>query len=63
MPVSKPWYLSRTILINILMALAVIVGQFNPAAAEFIKTYAAEGSVAWTIINVILRFVTKSEIA
>lgn len=59
---SKPWYLSKMILVNILMGVAMIVGAFQPSVAEFIKTYFAEAGSAWAIVNVVLRIVTKKEI-
>jgi hypothetical protein len=60
---TKSWYLSRTILVNILMGVAMIVGVFQPAAGEFIKAHFAEAGSAWAIVNVILRLITKKEIA
>lgn len=60
---AKPWYLSKTILVQILMGLAMIVGVFSPSAGEFIKSYFGEIGSAWAIINVILRVITKKEIA
>lgn len=59
---SKPFYLSKTILVNILMGLAMILASFSPAASEFIKNYFAEAGTAWALINVVLRLVTKNKV-
>lgn len=59
----KPWYLSKTILAQLVAALAIIAGVFYPPAAEFIKQYFAEAGMGWAILNIILRVITKKEIA
>lgn len=56
-PVVKPWYSSKVILVNILMAVAMAMIQF-PALAPvgaFIKEYFAELGVGWAVLNMILR--------
>lgn len=60
---TKPWYSSKTILVNIVMGVALIVAQFNPSAAAFIKDYLGEAGAAWAVINVILRLVTKDKVS
>lgn len=60
---GKPWYLSKTILVNILMGIAMIVAVFSPTASEFIKNYFAEAGSAWALINVVLRVVSKDKIS
>lgn len=62
MEAKKPWYLSKTILMNILMGLAMIVGVFYAPAGEFIKTYFSEMGMGWAFVNVILRVITNKEI-
>lgn len=59
---AKPWYLSKTILVQILMGLAMIMAVFVPAAADFIKQYFAEAGSAWALINIVLRLVTKDKV-
>lgn len=59
----KPWYLSKTILVNIVMAIALVVAQFQPQAAEVIKEYLGEAGTAWAIINIILRVVSKDKVS
>ena len=59
---AKPWYLSKTILVNILMSVAVIIGQFNPSTAAFIQEHFSATGAAWALVNVILRLLTKQEI-
>lgn len=58
----KPWYLSKTILVNIFMAVAMIIAQFKPETAEVVKHYLGEAGVAWAVINIVLRIVTKDKI-
>jgi hypothetical protein len=59
---GKKWYLSKTILLNLIMGLAMIVGVFLPEVGDFIKTHFAEAGGAWALINVVLRIVTKEEL-
>jgi hypothetical protein len=59
---NKPWYLSKTIMVNVLMGVAMIVAQFSPSAADFIKVYFAEAGSAWALVNIALRLITKKEI-
>lgn len=63
MPVAKPWYLSKTILMNIFMGLAMVIGAFVPAASDFIKSYFAEAGMGWAILNIFMRLITKQEIS
>jgi hypothetical protein len=58
----KPWYLSKMILVNIVMGIAMILGAFKPEFASFIKEYFAEAGSAWALINVVLRVVSKDKI-
>jgi len=59
----KPWYLSKTILVNIFMGLAMIIGSFKPSVADFIKVYFAEAGTAWAFINIILRAISKDKLS
>lgn len=58
----KKWYLSKTILVNVLMGLAMIVAVFSPSVSDFIKQYFAEAGTGWALVNIILRVITKEEI-
>ena len=60
---SKPWYLSKSILINMLMGVAMIVASFSPSAAAFIQEHFAASGGAWALVNVVLRLITKKEIS
>lgn len=60
---AKPWYLSKTILVQLLGALAIIAGLFSPSIGDFIKNNFSEVGAAWAIINVILRMVTKDQLS
>ncbi len=59
---AKPWYLSKTILMNLLMGFAMMIAYFVPSVSEFIKQYFAEAGLGWAFVNVLLRAITKQEI-
>lgn len=63
MEAVKPWYLSKTILVQLLGAVAIIVGLFSPTVGEFIKNNFSEVGAAWAIVNVLLRMVTKDQVS
>jgi hypothetical protein len=60
---AKPWYMSKTILVNIMMGLAMIVGQFYPSAQAIIMEYLGEAGTAWALINIVLRLITKDRVS
>jgi hypothetical protein len=60
---AKPWYLSKTILANVIMGLGLAVGSFVPGVSEFVQNHFAVTGDAWAIVNIALRLITKSEIA
>jgi hypothetical protein len=59
---SKKWYLSKTILVQILGGLGLAVGAFVPSVGEFIQSYFTELGSGWLFVNTILRLITKKEI-
>lgn len=59
----KPWYQSKMILVNLIMAIAGVVAVFKPEAAEFAKQYLGEGALFWSILNLALRAITKDKIS
>lgn len=59
----KAWWQSRTIWVNLIMAIAGIVAIFSPAVADVMKQYLGEAGLGWGIINIVLRFITDKEIA
>jgi len=63
MPVAKPWYLSKTILLNIFMGLAMILGSFAPAVSTFITEYFGALGSGWALLNILVRLITKQEIS
>lgn len=63
MPVVKPFWQSKTILVNILAGIAMIVAQFYPAAAVVIHEYLGEAGTAWAIINIVLRLISKDKVS
>lgn len=64
MPVeTKPWYLSKTVLVNIIAGLAMILSHFVPGAATFLNENFGIAGAGWAILNVVLRVLTKKEIS
>lgn len=59
---AKPWYLSKLILVNLLMGAAMIIGQFKPEVGAWIQANFSEAGAAWAFVNVILRIVTKDKV-
>lgn len=55
---SKPWYLSKTLWMQVLAIVAIVV----PSSAAFIKEYFSEIGVGWAVINMILRLISKDKI-
>lgn len=55
---KKPWYLSKTLWVQVLAIVAIIV----PSSAEFIKEYFSEVGMGWALINMVLRLVSKDKI-
>lgn len=65
MPVeTKPFWQSKVVVMNIIMAIAMVLIQFPAfaAAGEFLKQYFAEAGMGWAILNMILR-VFKSNVS
>lgn len=63
MPVEKKWYESKMIWTNLLMGFAMILGVFYAPAADFIKNYFSEVGIGWSLLNIVLRLLTKKEIS
>lgn len=61
----KPWYLSKTMILNLLMAVLGVVAVFKPEVAEVVKGYLAPEklAIAWSVINIVLRIVTKDRVS
>lgn len=62
---KKPWF-SKTIVLNALMAVLGAVAVFWPNASyatTFLTAHAVEIGVVWSVLNVILRTVTKGAIS
>lgn len=63
---TKKPYQSKTILINAALGLISVVAMFIPGAAslaEFIKAHSIEIGIGFSLLNVILRAVTKEKIS
>lgn len=55
---TKPWYLSKTLWVQVLGIIALIV----PASAAFIQEYFAEAGMGWALINMVLRLISKDKL-
>jgi hypothetical protein len=63
METVKPWWQSKIILVNLLMAIAGVIAVFKPEVAAVIKEYSAESSALWAILNIVLRLITKDRVS
>ncbi len=62
---KKPW-LSKTIIINAIVGVALGLSPFIPSLAavgEFFKNNAVLIGTAWSILNIALRTITKGKIS
>ena len=55
---KKPWYLSKTLWMQVLAIVAVIV----PASGKIIQEYFTEAGIGWALINMVLRLISKDKI-
>lgn len=65
METKKPWQ-SRTLVLNALMGVIAAVALFVPGASvvsDFLKGHEGEAVMVWSLLNVVLRAVTKDKIA
>ena len=59
----KKSYLSKTNIINVLIALFALLGDFiAPGTSDWFKAHPTEVLTGFSFINVILRFLTKSKV-
>lgn len=59
---SKPWYLSKTLWVQIIGAIALIVAHFSQPLSDFlVNNFGAVGG-AWVAINFVLRLFTSQQI-
>jgi len=59
---SKPFYLSKTLWVNLFAIVAVVFAQSAPAMSDFIKANFAEVGGAWAVINTVLRLISKDQL-
>jgi len=62
---KKPWQ-SRTILVNALVGVAAALLPFFPGLASvgsFFSAHSSEVVVVWSILNIVLRAITKDKIS
>lgn len=62
---KKPWQ-SKTIIVNAVLGLMAALAVFMPGASEvsaWIGAHGGEIAVGWSILNVLLRLITKDKIS
>ncbi len=62
---KRPWQ-SKTLVVNAVLGVVAAVAVFLPGAQsvhDFITGHAAEIGMGWSILNIILRAVTKDKVA
>lgn len=59
---SKAWYLSKTLWVQVLGVVAMLLAARFPSGAEFIKSNFTELGAGWAIVNMVLRTITKDQI-
>jgi hypothetical protein len=57
---SKKPYQSKTLIVN---AVVAVLALFAPGAAEFISSHPGEVAVAFSMINMALRLISKDKIS
>lgn len=58
----KSWYQSKTILVQIVAGLALVIAQFQPEIAKLLQENFSEMGMGWIVINLVLRLVTKDKV-
>lgn len=62
---SKKPYQSKTIIVNAIMGLIAVAAMFIPQAnnmATYMNNHASEIAMGWSILNIILRTITKDKV-
>lgn len=62
---KKPWT-SKTIVVNAVLGIVAAVAVFMPGAQsfhDFITGHAAEIGMGWSILNIVLRTITKDKVS
>ncbi|MBK7380545.1 MAG: hypothetical protein IPJ03_16440 [Ignavibacteriales bacterium] len=58
----KSWWQSKTLWLQIIGVVSILVGTKVPALDSFLKEYFSEVGIGWAVLNAILRAITKKEI-
>lgn len=60
---NKPFYLSKTLWVNVLAVLGLVIGGQVPVVGEFIKQYFSELGAGWAVVNTVLRLISKDKLS
>lgn len=58
----KLFWQSKTLWIQLIGGLALILGAFLPSVGSFFQVHFSELGAGWIVVNTILRFITKDKI-
>lgn len=56
---SKPFYLSKTFLVQLLALVAIVV----PKSRDFITNNLGESAAIWAVLNMVLRVISKDKLS
>lgn len=59
---SKSIWRSKTLWVNVMAVVAILVAQWQPEAASFIQENFAELGGGWAVLNTILRLVSSDKL-
>jgi hypothetical protein len=59
---SKPWYQSKTIIVNVLAGIAAVTGAFGLDLGLDAEAQAALATGILAVVNIVLRVVTKGPV-
>lgn len=58
----KSWWQSKTLWLQIIGVVTILLGSKVPALSDFLKEYFSEVGIGWAVLNAIIRAITKKEI-
>lgn len=60
---SKPFYLSKTLWLQVIAVAVLLLSAKLPGVADFLKTNFSEVGAGWAIVNVVLRLISKDQLS
>lgn len=59
----KPFYLSKTLWLQVIGIVVIVLGSSSPGISEFLKANFSEVGAGWLALNAILRLVSKDKLS